>query len=260
MAFGDAAGQASGMCTLIAAVRVWPGAPLVVAANRDEFLGRPARPPFVWPGAPVIVAPRDDLAGGTWLGLNDRGLFVAVTNRAGVALDSGRRSRGGLVAEALRAQSAVALRDRLAGLEVGSYNPFHLFYADRETAHLSWSNGVSMHYQALVPGVHIITERSLGAGDVGREEAIRARWAREIAGQPLDLDRLRAMLTEHGATDPRAGTCVHLDDFGYGSRSSLLLSLGDTWAATALRWAEGRPCETEHVDQADLIAALAGAS
>lgn len=244
------------MCTLIAAVRRWPGVPLVVAANRDEYLSRPARPPFVWEGEPLVVAPKDDLAGGTWLGLNARGLFVGVTNRAGTALDAGRRSRGALVAEALRAPSALALRDRLAGLEAGTYNPFHLFYADRETAHLTWSDGTLVRYQALAPGVHVITERSLGAGDVGREAAIRERWGREVEGRALSLDLIRPLLTEHGENDPRAGTCVHLDGAGYGSRSSLLLSLGDTWETTVLRWAEGRPCQSTMVDQADLVAAL----
>ncbi|HLT35932.1 MAG TPA: NRDE family protein, partial [Enhygromyxa sp.] len=94
------------MCTIIAALQVWPGRPLVVAANRDEALDRPAIDPRVWaPGevaARRVLAPRDLRAGGTWLGVNDAGLFVGITNRRAIP-DPRRRSRGELVFEALGA-------------------------------------------------------------------------------------------------------------------------------------------------------------
>ena len=82
------------MCTLALAVGVSPSLPLVVAANRDELLARPAVPPFLWPrepGAPRILSPRDEVAGGTWLGLNEHALFVGITNRAGAPPDPARR-------------------------------------------------------------------------------------------------------------------------------------------------------------------------
>src|SRR3954469_6068538 len=133
--------DALAMCTLIAAVRMWPGTPLVVAANRDEALRRSASPPFLRGRSPKILAPRDDQAGGTWLGLNEAGLFVGVTNRAGADRDPRRRSRGDLVMEALSATSASELDARLASLGAGEFNAFHLFYADREGAWLTWSDG-----------------------------------------------------------------------------------------------------------------------
>ena len=70
------------MCTLIAIHRTVTGAPLVVAANRDEYLDRPAEGPSIHekPGGPVL-APRDVRAGGTWLGINPMGVFAGVTNR-----------------------------------------------------------------------------------------------------------------------------------------------------------------------------------
>src|SRR5690349_8113988 len=102
------------MCTLIAAVRQFPGFPLVIAANRDEFLGRPSTPPRLWSGEAPFLAPRDEQAGGTWLGLTPTGMFVGVTNRFGVPKDGKRSSRGMLVVDALRKPTAAALHADLA--------------------------------------------------------------------------------------------------------------------------------------------------
>src|SRR5690349_17229607 len=114
------------MCTLILAHRYFQGAPLVLAANRDEFLARRASGPGVVDGSPKILMPRDEVAGGTWLGLNAGGLFVGVTNRAGSSVDRARRSRGLLVADALRAGSAAELHRELARLDPSIHNAFHL--------------------------------------------------------------------------------------------------------------------------------------
>src|SRR5580700_6303093 len=97
------------MCTLVVAVGQFPGFPLVVAANRDERLDRLATPPRLWPGAMPFVAPRDEVAHGTWLGINAAGLFVGITNRFGVPADPTKASRGGIVLDALSAPDARAL-------------------------------------------------------------------------------------------------------------------------------------------------------
>ena len=102
------------MCTLVLVVPS-PGGVLQVAANRDEFLARPATPPA--PSADGRwLAPRDLQAGGSWLGVNAAGLFVGVTNRSAGPRDGARRSRGLLVLEALESADAAALHRRLGGL------------------------------------------------------------------------------------------------------------------------------------------------
>ena len=67
------------MCTLVVASHVLPDRSLVVVANRDEQLDRASSPPFRWKEG--FFAPRDEVAGGTWLGVNDHGVFVGITNR-----------------------------------------------------------------------------------------------------------------------------------------------------------------------------------
>jgi hypothetical protein len=243
------------MCTLAAAVGVSPAIPLVVAANRDEMLDRPARPPFLWPGVPRVVSPRDEVAGGTWLGVNEHALFVGITNRAGAPPDRSLRSRGALVAEALRAPSAASLHDHLAALDPRAQNPFHLLYADRTSAHLTWSDGKAIHRADLGPGLHVVTERSFGAGDEQRGALVRRLWS-ELDGD-LSPASLGGILGRH-AEDPFAATCVHADAFGYGTRSSFILVLGAAWSDTRAYWAEGKPCVTPYVEQAALLRELQG--
>ena len=70
------------MCLILFAYRVRPETPLIVAANRDEYHNRPAQSAHFWLDASEVLAGRDETAGGTWLGVNRRGRFAAVTNFA----------------------------------------------------------------------------------------------------------------------------------------------------------------------------------
>ena len=68
------------MCLIVLAWRVHPEFALIVAANRDEFHGRPALPAAFWDDEPTILAGRDLEARGTWMGVSRGGKFAAVTN------------------------------------------------------------------------------------------------------------------------------------------------------------------------------------
>jgi hypothetical protein len=239
------------MCTL-ALVIPPPGGVLQVAANRDEFLARPAAPPGRWDGRPWL-APRDLQAGGTWLGLNAGGLFVGVTNRAGGPRDTDRRSRGLLVSDALEAADARTLHARLSSLRPEQYNGFHLAYADGSWAGATWGDGHHLHQEALGPGVHILTERSFGAGD---DEA-RVEWLRsEVARRPdPGVEGWLTLLSTHAAT-PLESTCVHADAVGYGTRSSFVLHRAPSVGQSGCAWTEGRPCLTAAEDGTGLLRSI----
>ncbi|WP_439026053.1 NRDE family protein [Haloarchaeobius sp. DT45] len=239
------------MCTLTIAWQVFDE-PVVVAANRDELLARPARPPSVVETDPVVVAPRDEQAGGTWVGFNEHGVFVGVTNRWVDADLAGERSRGLLVRDALRQPSAAAARDLVEDAVVESeYQGFNLVVADAADAFLfEWDGELTT--SRLEPGVHVVV--NVGAddtfeipthrADLAREQAENARAVR-AALQPRDgettmawRDRAAAVLGDHDF-----GVCVHDPEGRYGTRSSSLIVLGET---VDYRWADGPPCETEH--------------
>jgi uncharacterized protein with NRDE domain len=279
------------MCTLIVLHRSIPGSPLVVAANRDEFLGRPAegfslRSSRTGP----IVAPRDLEAGGTWVGLSGRGVFAGLTNlrpsEASGDLASGVRagliSRGQVVMTALESESAKHAVDALSNLEEGAYNPFQLLVAD---GHDAWL----MVYRdrpkltRLEPGLHVVgnveEERfaegaeGVGArGGAGEEEPryrkltrIREHVEKLMTEPGRDhFDGLARICREHveepresgrEGPSPFESTCVHVAD-RYGTRSSLLLELSLDPDASRLWTTDGPPCEWSFENRSSLLREL----
>ncbi len=241
------------MCTLIALHRCIQGAPLVVAANRDEFADRPSRGPELREfDQGFVVAPLDAQAGGTWLGVNASGVFAALTNRRAESPDPTRRSRGLLVLDALGAASAAEAAALALDMPPGAYNPFNLFVADGQRAY-AISYGVAAKCIELAPGPHVIGNADLA----GPPPAKLARLTGEVtrlADSPDGelLDRLAELCRSHAsggaATDD---VCVHAG--AYGTRSSTLLRLAETASENVLRYADGEPCRAAYRDYTPLL-------
>jgi uncharacterized protein with NRDE domain len=247
------------MCTLIVATRVWQSAPLVVAANRDERLGRPARAPALVAQAGVrFFAPRDLQAGGSWLGINAHGVFVGITNRfTGRASAKASRSRGLLVLDALAEDSAAHAVRRIATEAPSRHDPFHLVMADAGEAHLVWSDGDTVRHERLAPGFHVVTERSLGAASSARVQRLQHELPALFGPRRPAPERWMDLLRTHAA-DGLEGTCVHLPSHGYGTRSSTIVEIGR--APADVRWwhADGPPCTTEFADLSAELRPLLG--
>lgn len=243
------------MCTLIALHRPDPRVSLVVAANRDEYLDRPAAGPELWVHAGRrILAPRDLRAGGTWLGLNDCGVFAALTNRPNPTPEASFRSRGLLVLDTLAATSARQAAEDLAALPRGSYNPFNLFVSDGDEAFVAAYEGTP-RVTELGPGAHLI-------GNADPDDRSVAKVARlldaaeAVAEGPREwwLEGLAAVCRGHDGETALGSACVHHG--GYGTRSSTLLMLDRDPARSELRFADGPPCQAGHRDLTSLLREL----
>src|SRR5206468_12518835 len=126
-------------------VRTFPEFPAVVAANRDEFLSRPTSPPLVLDYENGIFGGRDDIAGGTWLAVNRRGVVAALLNRrTDEPIDPKRESRGQLCLAMLREPSAEAARAAIAAQAPQRYNPFNLLVADTRHAWIATNLGAAV--------------------------------------------------------------------------------------------------------------------
>jgi uncharacterized protein with NRDE domain len=245
------------VCTLLVATRVWPDAPLLVAANRDERLGRPSQPPQLHQqGGVRFFAPRDLKSGGTWLGINAHGLFVAITNRFVGRAPSAPRSRGLLVLDALAEDSVAHAVRRIAAEDPKRHDPFHLVLADAHGAQLVWNDGERHRLEPLAPGIHTITERSLGAAPSGRIDLLHRRVRERFAPERPPITTWLELLREHA--DPGLeGVCVHAPERDYGTRSSTYVELGAPGGPHLLH-ADGPPCTTPFVDHSGELRRLLG--
>jgi len=177
------------MCTLAILRRPDHAWPVVIGANRDEMIDRPARPPARhWPDRPEVVAGLDELAGGSWLGLNDWGVAAAVLNRHGsLGPAAGQRSRGELVLEALDHADAVAAAEALSHLDPASYRTFNLIVADnRDAFWLRHAEGKRVEVHPLADGLSLIA-----AGEINELATPRLKLAmpRFRAAVPPEPDR-----------------------------------------------------------------------
>ena len=239
------------MCTFTLAWQVFADAPVVVAANRDEAIDRPSEPPAVRDWEVGVLAPVDREAEGTWLGYNEFGVLVAITNRWVDADLPAERSRGLLVRDALAHETAEdAARFVERELAARSYDGFNLVVADANAAVLlEWDGHLAV--RNFDPGVHVVV--NVGADgeytvpahrpEVGEQQAVNAdQVLTALQPEPGEtseawLDRAATVVADH-----EYGACVHAD--GYGTRSSTLIRLGED--RRTVRHAEGPPCENPY--------------
>jgi hypothetical protein len=228
------------VCTLV--YLPWDGEAYgaVIGLNRDEVYGRASAPPRWWPadGKGVgFVAPVDLVAGGTWFGVNENGLFVALTNGRQVGEFRHERSRGELVGAALRRESIEEAVTELTGRDGLAYAPCHLLLAQRRrVAYVAPDERGRFTTGDLDDAPHTLTNEGLDLGDTPPLPELTAD-----ASEPAVVGGLRAMLATHHGPNAR---CRHGAD--RGTVSSAVLLLGDTLANSRLHFAPGPPCVTKY--------------
>ncbi len=132
------------MCLLILAYQCRDDYPLIIAANRDEFLERPTLPLDFWPEQSDVLAGRDLKAGGTWMGLHRSGRLAAITNfREPDRFRPEAPSRGHLVSDFIGGDLEAAAYLEGLSHEGQRYNGFNLiagrmhalfYYGNRDAA------------------------------------------------------------------------------------------------------------------------------
>lgn len=231
--------------------------PILLAANRDEYFDRRAQGPGLLEQRPAVWGGRDERAGGTWLGVNEYGLVVGLTNRrvrAEQQNDPARRSRGLLCIDVLRcrtAKDAVTFLDRESS---DRYNPFNALIADQ--SEIYWTvYDETTRTQILQPGLHILAN-----GNLNDVETVRIRRARHLlqqtnrtALQPI-ISLLERVCQDHeqGVQD-RETICMHRSQENYGTVSSTILAVSTTPQQSVYRYADGPPCRTSYGNYSHLL-------
>jgi len=193
------------MCSLIVLRQAWPF-DVAIGMNRDEQVNRRFRGPR-WDERGEVFAPRDLAAGGTWIGLNRLGLFVAVSNRYQPRPDTKARSRGLLVNEALRSRSVEELVAYVQEeVEEHPYNHFNVLA-------LAQQGGVALQFDGRLTRLKLPKDdfpfTNRGVTNRGEAKATRLRiLLKETAGvEPFS--RLRMILRDHTPYERGRSICLH---------------------------------------------------
>lgn len=165
---------------------------LLATMNRDDIATREESPPALSSIAEkTFAAPRDQQAGGTWIGVNAYGVIACLLNRYDAAPAS-RASRGAIVLEAMRGSSIDTACGILTALDHSAYSPFTcLLSAEHGATRLDWT-GARIERTDLPTdiGVVMVTSSSWQFEEVKakREALFREIWA----GGDGAVDNVRA--------------------------------------------------------------------
>ncbi len=221
------------MCLIVFAIDSHPRFPFVLAANRDEFYARPARPLHAWPEAPQVFAGRDLEAGGTWLGVAQNRRFAAITNvREGVQRTAKQRSRGELTRNFLLGTESAADFAQRAHTDGEHYAGFNLLLGDGAAIYYCSNRGDAP--RALGRGVYGLSNDSLDTPwpkVVGSKTELHELLEREPSAAAL----LRILADTHRPPDAELpDTGVGLDLERKFSARFIASDLYGTRASTAL--------------------------
>jgi len=224
------------MCTLVILRRPEHDWPMLLAGNRDEQRARRWRSPARhWQDRSDVVAGLDELAGGSWFGINDDGVVAVVMNRAGtLGPHEGKRSRGELVLEALDHAEASEAARALAHLDARAYRAFNLVVADPVSAYWLRHRGADDQTNRIEvfdvpPGLHMLTAHDLDDSQCARIRTHLPAFRRAAVPEPAadrwgDWAQLLADRAFAPGDGPRAAMNLDQPD-GFGTVCSQLLAL-----------------------------------
>jgi uncharacterized protein with NRDE domain len=245
------------MCLLTLFYRAVEDAAVVVGANREEAYARGGEPPQILEGICRSVAGIDPVAGGTWLGVNEHGVLVAVTNRRKSQPPVQPRSRGLLARELLDCRSAAAAAER-AAQELGAdrYAGCNFLCADPDSAIIIQA-GDWLRIRPLPPGLHVLANHDVNdASDRRVSHALGWLSQHGYAAADEIVAALQALCAQTGNGSPPI--CLH------GERGGTVSSSIVVWRGRGRRnrylHAQGPPDRVPYVDCSALLRELTSAS
>ncbi|QDS89238.1 hypothetical protein EC9_34350 [Rosistilla ulvae] len=240
------------MCLLALQYQLVPESPVLVAANREEYFDRPSLAPSIQSGKPRVLCGIDQRGGGTWLGVNQNGMFVGICNRATVTPLFGQRSRGLLCLDLLRCGSSrKALEKAQTELSKTRYEGCNIMIADA-TAGFAIHSEEEHEVVELVEGLNIIGSRNLNDPTDERVAMARRLLTLQTLDSPVKFLAVASKVFARTPTLPgRPSMVVRGND--YGTVSSTLLSLGVKPRDAIYQFSTGAPDQAKYEDYSPLL-------
>jgi len=242
-------------------------APLIVAANRDEWLTRKAQAAQVLvPHGPRVLGGRDEVAGGTWLAVNEHGLVAGLTNMPSPqGRNPAKRSRGALpLLLAAHTNAADAVESLGRTHRSFEFNPCWLLVADRKSLfYVDLTTADRPEATELGAGIFVLENRPLTPTSPKARAVGDALAAMPSSNSAALVPALEEILQSH-VIPPAAATsrareptrplateavCVHAGP--YGTRSASIVVVAANGLPRFL-FADGPPCVTPFVDVTEL--------
>ena len=240
------------MCLLAIQYRLVPESPILVAANREEFYDRRSTSPAILSGKPRILCPTDSRAGGTWLGVNQNGMFVGICNRRMLEPISGNRSRGVLCKDILRATSArTGLEKAFEEMGKHIFEGFNLVIADREAGFVLQHDMVDEVHD-LEPGLNIVGSHNLNDPRDERVQMAKRLLTLQTLDSPVKFLAVASRVFSR-TPSPQGRPSMVVRGNEYGTVSSTLLALGAKPRDAILQYADGSPDDAKYEDYSPLL-------
>ena len=133
------------MCTSVILFRKENPWPIIIGSNRDELLLRKSKfPGRHWPKIyPNIIGGFDEEKKGTWIAINNNGMFSIIHNRI-LDRDNNlkKKSRGHIILKLLNLDSIEEVPESLQNLNQSNYKGFNIIIGNK--FHCFWAKHTSI--------------------------------------------------------------------------------------------------------------------
>lgn len=229
-----------------------PEAPILIAANREERYDRPIATPSIQSGKPRILASMDQDTSGTYLGVNQNGMFVGAVKRRKFSPPYAPRSRSALCRELLRARSARQAVDlALEELHTGQYDGVNYIIADGECGWVVHA-GNDIDVVELEQGLSIVGNRDVNDMQDERANMARRLLTLQMLDSPVKFLAVASKVFARAPGAPGRPSMVVKGD-EQGTVSSTLISLGKKPRDAIYQYSNGSPDKTKFEDYSPML-------
>ncbi|RLF20027.1 MAG: bifunctional phosphopantothenoylcysteine decarboxylase/phosphopantothenate--cysteine ligase CoaBC [Thermoprotei archaeon] len=259
------------MCTLIILYKVLEDYPIIALHNRYAQKESVEYPPQRLVMKYTVFCPIELQVKGTWIGFNEKGLFLAVTDQHSGEQKNWIKSRGVLLLNILAniTRSREAKDVIIKELSHGGYKKGNFVILDpHEGYHILYDEKV--YVRELKHGFHVFTnvtpipnvktppdildranKRRRRAEELAREIVTRVAQGEIITIEEL-LDILKKVAQDHAYGKSELSICYHGKDT-WTMTSSTIMAVGKNIEESRILYCPGNPCENKFIDYTYLV-------